>query len=303
MKINKREICQNNYPESIIISGNNILPISMVRMSEMQGQFMPQSVMGPQGERGPTGPTGPAGERGETGVTGPQGEIGLTGPTGPTGATGPTGPSGPKGDTGPAGGATGPTGAQGIQGPTGPTGPTGVSETISLGNTETLDAGQPASVTEVIVENNHQFSFAIPRGPTGPEGQSAVKLIKNVLAREIQNGFFVGYSDGVVLPTDSTDLTVTDEYIEVNEIGLYYVILEGYVDATQTADDGVTISLNVNNNEVYESNVMVPQGMYNNFFHGTFLSLNINDRLRVSYTGTNQGGSTSNITLIFLRLL
>ena len=159
---------------------------------------------GPTGPTGPgggsTGPTGPTGATGATGPTGPTGASGTNGATGATGATGPTGPTGASGTNGATGatGATGPTGptgaigtngatgATGATGPTGPTGPTGASDTITIRNTSTGDAGTDATVTDVSGSPNHILDFVIPRGfdgengndgatgPTGPTGPTGL---------------------------------------------------------------------------------------------------------------------------------
>ena len=95
--------------------------------------------------------------------------IGPTGPTGPTGpagsGTGSTGPTGPTGDTGP----TGPTGDTG---PTGPRGGPGPIQTITVGETTTLDPGSNANVTDTYSDNNHILQFFIPQGTTGPTGDT-----------------------------------------------------------------------------------------------------------------------------------
>ena len=63
--------------------------------------------------------------------------VGPTGPQGPQGIQGIQGLQGPKGDTGPQG----PQGLPGAQGIQGPKGDAGSSETITIGNTITGDAG------------------------------------------------------------------------------------------------------------------------------------------------------------------
>jgi len=119
--------------------------------------------VGPMGPPGPTGATGPKGHKGAKGADGAPGATGATGPQGPTGATGPQGPQGPQGSqgaTGPMGpagqpglvGPPGPTGLTGATGPAGPQGPPGVSglayttdsDTVAAGNSATLEAFCPS---------------------------------------------------------------------------------------------------------------------------------------------------------------
>lgn len=95
-----------------------------------------------------TGPQGPRGERGEPG---PRGERGERGPAGPVGPAGPTG-------------ATGSQGVQGIQGIQGEPGIDGVTPIIGIGETTTLEPGQPATVTNTGVAPNVTLNFGIPRG-------------------------------------------------------------------------------------------------------------------------------------------
>lgn len=73
-----------------------------------------------------------------------------------------------KGDTG-ATGATGPTGA------TGATGATGSAATISVGTTNTLIAGNNATVTNSGTSSAAVFNFGIPQGPTGATGATGAQ--------------------------------------------------------------------------------------------------------------------------------
>jgi hypothetical protein len=63
------------------------------------------------------------------------------------------------------------TGPQGPQGEPGPAGADGVSPTINVGEVTTLNAGQPATVTNVGSDTNVILSFGIPQGPQGEQGE------------------------------------------------------------------------------------------------------------------------------------
>lgn len=162
----------------------------------------PTGPQGPMGLPGLMGAPGPIGMTGPTGATGPQGEMGPIGLRGPTGAPGPMGPSGssdsialgkvsfsenpdeckiidrtgapthmldfvlPKG----AKGDKGDTGPAGPQGDKGEQGVPGIGEKIAITNTQTVDSGLDAEVTDNFVNNTHNLVFRIPRGATGPKG-------------------------------------------------------------------------------------------------------------------------------------
>ena len=62
------------------------------------------------------------------------------------------------------------TGPQGPQGEPGPAGADGVSPTVNVGEVTTLNAGQPATVTNVGSDTNVILNFGIPKGPQGDQG-------------------------------------------------------------------------------------------------------------------------------------
>jgi hypothetical protein len=60
---------------------------------------------------------------------------------------------------------------EGEPGPPGPRGEPGIAATIEVAETITIDAGLPAEVVNVGNENKARFSFKIPRGANGSDGQ------------------------------------------------------------------------------------------------------------------------------------
>lgn len=103
--------------------------------------------------------------KGDTGAMGP---IGPTGPTGVTGATGAVGPTGPVGAMG-LQGIKGDTGPKGDKGDTGPSGESSFTS-ITVGNTETLAAGNKAEVTNTGTNKDIVLDFKIPMGVKGDKG-------------------------------------------------------------------------------------------------------------------------------------
>lgn len=70
------------------------------------------------------------------------------------------GVQGPQGDTGPQG-KTGP------QGDRGPEGPIGLSNTITIGQVQTLPSGEPATASLTGESPNQVLNLGLPRGDTG----------------------------------------------------------------------------------------------------------------------------------------
>ena len=166
-------------------------------------------------------PRGADGKEGKMGPIGPQGEIGMTGPTGPIGPQGEEGPKGDKGDTGPRG----------------LPGEIGISENIVIDGTETIEAGEEASVMDDFDRNIHHLTFYIPKGeigPTGPAGAGAGATAYIAI-------LFVRYADA----TDARSLTIREKTfipdptsiftvpttinIDINSTGIYEVTLCGKI--------------------------------------------------------------------------
>lgn len=119
-------------------------------------------------------------------------------------------------------------------GPTGPTGPMGTSETISVGNTITVESGEKAKVIDRKTSKNHTFDFVIPMGPVGPTGPAGPSKIKT--------SYIISYNDGTSqngipvnslerIPLDRVELDVDnlvtinsdDETLMFNQVGYYKI--------------------------------------------------------------------------------
>ena len=127
---------------------NPSLPLdgSLLEAGEMRSQFNSLKTLI---DDVPAGPPGPQGAQGEPGPQGPQGNYGLQGPAGP---------SGPQGD-------------QGLQGAQGEPGPQGSPfATAAVDGVNTLNPGEPATVSTSFSGNIVYFTFGIPRGADGAQG-------------------------------------------------------------------------------------------------------------------------------------
>lgn len=259
---------------------------------------LPQGPQGPQGPVGPIGPTGPTGEAGVSAVI----EIGTVTTLQPGESATVSQTVQDNVHTLDFGIPQGPTGPQGQVGATGPSGADGISPTISIGQVQTLDAGQPASVTETVEGNNHILNFSIPQGIPGPVGVSGLTFVQSIYSSEIANGVFSGYISEAVAPVGSQNLSVGLDTITVNAAGLYYIVMQGYVDATLSQTDTTDIELTVGGTPVPCARVSVFQGSHDNFYLGTLVNLSEGDEVQVTYSGTIGGGSTSDISLLFEKI-
>lgn len=150
-------------------------------------------------------------------VVGPQGPQGVQGPAGPTGETGPRGPQGQQGQQG-IQGETGATGAPGATGAQGNPGADGVTPNIQVGNTTTLAAGKPATVTRRAGSPDAApvFDFGIPKGADAVNPGDMTKAVydptgknKDIFAYADQKmpkagGAFTGVASGVSPTSGST---------------------------------------------------------------------------------------------------
>lgn len=117
--------------------------------------------------RGAKGDKGEKGEKGDTGAQGIQGEQGIQGVQGEKGDKGEKGAQGP----------------QGLQGPPGATGADGKTPNITIGNVETLEAGQNATASMGGTAESPVLNLGIPRGAKGEPGQGgSVDIVTSVSA-------------------------------------------------------------------------------------------------------------------------
>ena len=158
------------------------------RIEEERKKYKICYVQGPIGPKGLKGDVGPQGEQGERGIPGPASiDVGITETIEPTekakvenigtnedvilnfkiprGEQGIEGKIGPQGIPGPQG-EKGDIGPQGIKGERGEQGPS----TIKVGNIETIEPTEKASVINVGTPVDVVLDFKIPKGEQGEQG-------------------------------------------------------------------------------------------------------------------------------------
>lgn len=206
----------------------------------------------------------PKGEKGERGI---QGERGIEGEKGEKGDIGPIGPKGDKGEPGPATikigkvetissteeaevintgtaedvildfkipkGDKGDTGEKGDIGPRGLPGEIGITEHISIGETETLEPGNPAEVLDTFENPVHHLTFYIPKGEKGdigPKGEAGSSFISAYALRYAQKEVQISLKAGEdnIITLEETGPALFAEYegedkIKAKEPGFYLV--------------------------------------------------------------------------------
>ena len=151
------------------------------------------------------------------------------------------GDKGDKGDTGEAG-------------PKGENGKDGNCEIIDIVDTQTLDAGQMAKVTDNFSVNTHHLTIAIPKGdkgdqgdvgPVGPEGpegpimEGSTEGMLFVSFAETNISGLMNIQDTHIIPTDS-------EYFEINgkndiivNAGIYEIAFSGAIEEVDSTHGGI----------------------------------------------------------------
>ena len=142
-------------------------------------------------------------------------------------------PPGPPGPQGPQG-TPGPQGAQGVQGNPGPTGPQGAPFADAVvDGVNTLDPGEPASVTADLIGNDVHFTFGIPRGadgangtdgaqgpqgdpgPQGPPGDVSAQQLSDAIATTARNPAAIGpFGGGFSDPPTQAEMQAFAAYVE-----------------------------------------------------------------------------------------
>ena len=129
-------------------------------------------------------------------------------------------PKGKKGDKG----------EKGDEGPRGLPGEIGRTEHIAIDETETLDAGEPAQVTDTFENWVHHLAFSIPQGAPGPKGEAGTSFVSAYGLRYSTSTTPIAISQGVdtiiMLPLDGPSLFteyINNNAIKIKENGVYLI--------------------------------------------------------------------------------
>ena len=197
--------------------------------------------------------------RGNQGIEGKMGPQGIPGPKGEKGDIVPQGIKGEKGDQGPSTIQIGnvetiesneeaevinvgtpvdvvlafkiPKGEKGDIGPRGVPGEIGRTEHIAIDETETLDPGEPAQVTDTFENWVHHLAFSIPkgdkgdigeRGPQGPAGPPGTEFVSSYGIRYLMTDTQLTLPEGTdtVIPLPEKGTAFLIEYPDGNSIKL-----------------------------------------------------------------------------------
>ena len=203
----------------------------------IEGKIGPQGIQGPKGDKGDIGPQGIKGEKGDPGPSTIQiGNVETIEPNEEAEVIN-TGtpvdvvldfkiPRGEKGE-------------QGDIGPRGMPGEIGRTEHIAIDETETLEAGEPATVMDTFENWVHHLAFSIPkgekgdmgeRGPQGPAGPPGTSFISSYGIRYSMTDTQINLPQAVdtVIPLLEKGTAFLTEYpddnsIKIKEGGVYLV--------------------------------------------------------------------------------
>lgn len=148
-----------------------------------------------------------------------------------------------------------PRGVQGEQGAPGQDGQDGAAATVEIGTTNTVPAGEPASVTNGGTLSTAVLNFNIPRGADGEQGQRGSKMLKVTTSTTSYTTTIGGFRPSYRMPlsavlseSGSDDVQVGDViwrsyyHYPVGYVDDSYVYLGAYVNIRGTAGAAATIT-------------------------------------------------------------
>ena len=244
---------------------------------------------------------------------GPQGPQGIQGPVGPVGPEGPQGPQGEKGDKGDKG-DVGPQGEQGIQGiqgeqgpvgETGPQGPIGKTPNIQIGNVETLEPTEQATVTKTGTDEEPLFNFGIPKGDKGDPGEVTEETLDNIVPKQNVKDSIININDALKYKT--FDFKIDGAYKQTTYQGknlanfssLYCPILTGSLENQEATINGTTEqntnvtlefkkeNVNLKANQPYTISVICSGTVTGGTYKELYLSFNENDSIEIGEYSSN----------------
>ena len=257
------ESFENAKVENVGTNKDVILNFKIPRGEQgIDGKIGPQGIPGPKGEKGDMGPQGIKGEKGEQGPSTIQiGNIETIEPTEEAEVINvgtPVDvvlefkiPRGEKGDIGP-------------QGERGLPGETGRTEHIAIDETETLEPGEPAQVTDTFENWVHHLAFSIPkgekgntgdRGPQGPAGPPGTEFVSSYGIRYSMTDtqFTLPQAIDTVIPLPEKGTAFLTEYpdansIKIKESGVYLI---SYLLCGATNEE-CSITMSVRSNDILQ---------------------------------------------------
>ena len=291
------ESFENAKVENVGTNKDVILNFKIPRGEQgIDGKIGPQGIPGPKGEKGDMGPQGIKGEKGEQGPSTIQiGNIETIEPTEEAEVINvgtPVDvvlefkiPRGEKGDIGP-------------QGERGLPGETGRTEHIAIDETETLEPGEPAQVTDTFENWVHHLAFSIPkgekgntgdRGPQGPAGPPGTEFVSSYGIRYSMTDtqFTLPQAIDTVIPLPEKGTAFLTEYpdansIKIKESGVYLV---SYLLCGATNEE-CSITMSVRANDILQPATSATSEfsaqIINNISGTTIVSLQPNDLITLN---------------------
>lgn len=147
---------------------------------------------------------------------------------------------------------TGPTGPKGDAGPRGFPGEIGISEVITVDGTETIEAGEEASVQDDKVNTVHHLTFYIPKGekgdtgpegpagPVGPTGSLGPTSYDAVCFASFKDSSSAGTSMVTttrIIPGNSDIISISGNQIKISRTSVFEITLYGRISGV-TNDTG-----------------------------------------------------------------
>ena len=154
-------------------------------------------------------------------------------------------------DAGSIKGEKGDKGDKGDTGEVGPKGENGNCEIIDIVDTQTLDAGQMAKVTDNFSLNTHHLTIAIPKGdkgdvgPTGPQGpigpimEGSTEGMLFASFAETNISGLMNIQDTHIIPTDSEFFKINGRNDIIVSEGVYEIAFSGAIEEVDSTHGGI----------------------------------------------------------------
>lgn len=154
-------------------------------------------------------------------------------------------------DAGSIKGEKGDKGDKGDTGDVGPKGENGNCEIIDIVDTQTLDAGQMAKVTDNFSLNTHHLTIAIPKGdkgdvgPTGPQGpigpimEGSTEGMLFASFAETNISGLMNIQDTYIIPTDSEFFKINGRNDIIVSPGVYEIAFSGAIEEVDSTHGGI----------------------------------------------------------------